>query len=138
MKFVRMYSENYHLLTTGIEGSCTLNNQDMYACGTQPKNGMPGCNPDCDSTLTGAPTGGPGLNRQGSPNVPLEPLDGHSKGMGTTGMGANSHPWGKWQNYWERRVEYKSVVTAVLQGDRGGCADFDVDEFKCAGEMHRR
>ena len=33
-KYVRMYSESYTLLTTGIEGTCTLSDiDDQYYCG---------------------------------------------------------------------------------------------------------
>ena len=39
-KYVRMYSETYNLLASGVEGSCSLQN-DEYFCG------RPQCNTHC-------------------------------------------------------------------------------------------
>ena len=48
-KYVTMYSDHYHLLTTGVQGSCELNQEtDIYHCG------LPGCDDKCDDPSASA------------------------------------------------------------------------------------
>ena len=45
-KYVRMYSQDYQLLTSGIEGTCTLDD-GTYSCGAE------GCTAECDALSQG-------------------------------------------------------------------------------------
>lgn len=50
-KYVRMYSQSYKLLTTGIEGSCVLDEaDDQYYCGLNPGTAN-GCIMSCTAPL---------------------------------------------------------------------------------------